>query len=119
VLFLQLALGMPVSFALAAIAPASIQMSHDGPEHCPDDEMNDHAGMTITTHHALHSGQHAPSNHGCCHGGACQCHCSYPPAVSEHPSLTGPIAAFTHRLFASPAPFVAAPPGERFRPPIV
>jgi len=118
-LLLQLALGMPGSFALAAITPGSTQMSHDGAEHCPGHEMDGHAGMMGTTHHASHSGQHPLSNHGCCHGDSCQCHGTYPPAVSEHPSLTVRITVFTNRLPASLAPFVAAPPSERFRPPIV
>jgi hypothetical protein len=119
VLLLQLALGMPGSSVLAAIAPAAAEMSHDGGEPCPEHGMVlDHAGLNATTHHAAHSGRHAPSNHGCCQGGACQCHCTYPPAVSAQPSLAAPVAVFTHRLPASPAPFIAAPSSERFRPPI-
>ena len=119
VLLLQLALGMPASLALDdAATPAGTQMSDRGGGHCPDHGMElGHAG-SATTHPGSHSGQHPSSNQGCCHGGACQCHCTYPPAISEQLSLTGPIPIFTHRLPASPAPFVAAPPSERFRPPI-
>src|SRR5512146_959407 len=118
VLLLQLALGMSGSFALAALAPAGTPMSDEGSGHCPDQGMElGHAG-SVSPHHESHSGQHPGSNQGCCHGGACQCHCTYPPAISEQLSHTGPIPVFTHRLPASPAPFVAAPPSERFRPPI-
>lgn len=113
-LLLQLGLGMPWSFALAHDVPAGAETGAAGMQHCPDHGMGPE---TSPSHQAPHSGQHPPLNHGCCHGSSCLCYCTYPPAVSQ-PSLTGPIANFTHRPPTSPAQLVATPTSERFRPPI-
>lgn len=117
-LLLQLGLGMPWSFALAHDVPAGAQTGDAGMQHCPDHGMGlDSAAVSSHSHQARHSGRHPPLNHGCCHGSSCLCYCTYPPAVFQ-PTLTGPIANFTHRFPASPAQFVATPTSERFRPPI-
>ena len=108
VLVFQLAAGMPLPMAHAAILLGHEASGRDE-QHCPEHASLEPTSQTPTA---------AVKPHDCCRSVGCQCHCAYTPSICRE-TVVGVVPASAHLLPSDVARMAAVGPDPRFRPPII